>query len=174
MASALARRYATATFEVAQEHDMVDRVGGDLTRAALLISSPEVEAVLSNPRVAVPDRTGLVLGIAEEATQPVRNLLRLLVERGRTRLLADIAGEYRAMAEAAGGVLRAVVSSARPLDAAAQQRIERALTARFGRPVSVDAEPDPNLIGGLVIRVGDQVIDDSLRTHLQQLQAAIA
>jgi F-type H+-transporting ATPase subunit delta len=121
----------------------------------------------------VPERTDLVLGLLEGAAEPARNVVRLLVLRNRTGLAADVAEEFRALAEASTGVVRAVVSAALPLDHDAGSRIENSLSGRLGRPVRVEVRHDPGIIGGLVIRIGDRVIDDSIRTHLQQLQAAM-
>jgi F-type H+-transporting ATPase subunit delta len=174
--SALARRYAAACFAVARDRNVVDEVGRGLDEAAKLVDDPRVQAALSNPRVTVSERLELVLGALSAAHLPqeVRNLVHLLVSRGRSHLVAAVAAEYAALREEATGVLRAVVSSAVPLDAAAAGRIEQVLSRTWGRPVQVEAEHDPAIIGGLVVRVGDRVIDDSIRTHLQQLQAAMA
>ena len=174
MASVLARRYADAAFQVARDRDRVEQRGAALKRARAIIADPRVSAVLTNPRAGISERTGLVDGLLAELSPPARNLVRLLVTRGRVHLLDDVVTEYAAMAEAASGVLRAVVTAAVPLDGAAAQRIQAALAGRFGQSVRVEAVRDPGIIGGLVIRVGDRVIDDSVRTHLQQLQAAMA
>ena len=82
--------------------------------------------------------------------------------------------EYRAIVDAASGVVRIVVTSAAPLNRAAERRIEGVLAVRLAHPVRLETVHDPALIGGLVIRMGDRVIDDSVRSHLQQLQAAMA
>jgi F-type H+-transporting ATPase subunit delta len=105
---------------------------------------------------------------------PARNLVRLLVAHGRFALVPEVVAEYRAMVDAASGVLRIVVSSAVPLNRAAERRIEGVLAVRLAHPVRLETVHDPALIGGLVIRMGDRVIDDSVRSHLQQLQAAMA
>lgn len=174
MASALARRYAAAAFEVARGQDAVDAVGADLERAVELLADPRVETAMTNPRVSTPERAELASRLLESLSAPARNLVRLLVVRGRIQLLGEVVSEYRALAEAASGVRRAVVASAVPLDQATQRRIQAALARRFERGVRIETVHDPDLIGGLVIRMGDLVIDDSVRTHLQQLQAAMA
>jgi F-type H+-transporting ATPase subunit delta len=174
MASALARRYAEACFEVARDQGAVDAVAGALDRCAAVLGDPRVEAVLANPRVTVAERLDLVLGILQDLPEAARNLVRLLVQRGRGHLAPDIAAEFRAMAQSASGITRAVVTAAGPIDAATRRRIEAALAARLGSDVQVETVEDASIIGGLVIRIGDRVFDDSVRTHLQQLQAAMA
>jgi F-type H+-transporting ATPase subunit delta len=174
MASALARRYAQACYEVAREQASADPIGTELERARDLLGDARVRAVMANPRVTMDERSSLLAGVLEGMSAPARNLVRLLVANGRFELLSDVVAEYRGMVEAASGVLRIVVSSAVPLDHAAEQRIEGVLAARLNHPVRLEAVHAPELIGGLVIRTGDRVIDDSVRSHLQQLQAATA
>ncbi len=174
MASALARRYAAASFEVGRQRDRVDALGQDLQRARAIIGDSRVQAVLTNPRVSMTHRAGAVAQLLSDLSPPARNLVSLLVTRGRVHLLDDVVTEYLAIAEAASGVVRAVVTSALPLDDATATRIERALAGRLDRTVRVERVHDPEIIGGLVVRVGDRVIDDSVRTHLQQLQATMA
>ena len=174
MASAIARRYAAACLAVARERDLVEPVGADLERARSILGDPRVRTAMTNPRVTVAERTDLLAGLLEGISAPVRNLVRLLVDHRRFALLDDVIAAYSQLVDAASGVLHAVVSSAAPLDPADARRIERALTGRFGKPVRLEPVHDPEILGGLVIRVGDQVIDDSVRTHLRQLQASMA
>lgn len=174
MASALARRYAEASFAVAQEEGVGEEMSRALDRCAEVLGDPRVEAALSNPRVSTGERVDLVLGVLGDLPAPARNLVHLLVQRGRARLAGDIAAEFRAMLESQSGITRAVVTAAQPVDAAMRRRIEEALAASVGTPVEVEVVEDESIIGGLVIRIRDRVIDDSVRTRLQQLQAAMA
>ncbi len=174
MASALARRYAEACFEVAAEQGVAEEMARALDRCAEVLGDPGVEAVLANPRVSTEERLSLVLGVLEGLPEPARNLVRLLVQRGRGHLAADIAALFRSMVESASGITRAVVTAAGPIDDAMRRRIEEALAARLGTRVQVETVEDASIIGGLVIHIRDRVIDDSVRTRLQQLQAAMA
>ncbi|MGO8687529.1 MAG: F0F1 ATP synthase subunit delta [Candidatus Dormibacteria bacterium] len=174
MPAALARRYAEACYAVARERVSVDPIAAELERARDLLGDARVRAVMANPRVTIDERSAALDGLLEGMSAPAANLIRLLVAHGRFGLLADVVAEYRAMADAAQGVLRIVVTSAVPLSRTASRHIEGVLTVRFGRPVRVEAVHDPQMIGGLVIRMGDRVIDDSVHSHLQQLQAAMA
>lgn len=174
MASPLARRYAEACYEVARERVSVDPVAAELERARDILDDVRVRAVMANPRVSLEERSAALDGLLEGMSAPVRNLVRLLVAHGRFALLTEVVAEYRAIVEAASGVLRIVVSSAVPLTRAAERRIEGMFAVRLAHPVRLETVHDPALIGGLVIRMGDRVIDDSVRSHLQQLQAAMA
>ena len=174
MASPLARRYAEACYEVARERVSVDPVAAELERARDILDDVRVRAVMANPRVSLEERSAALDGLLEGMSAPVRNLVRLLVAHGRFALLTEVVAEFRAIVEAASGVLRIVVSSAVPLNRAAERRIEGVFAVRLAHPVRLETVHDPALIGGLVIRMGDRVIDDSVRSHLQQLQAAMA
>ena len=174
MASPLARRYAEACYEVARERVSVDPVAAELERARDILDDVRVRAVMANPRVSLEERSAALDGLLEGMSAPVRNLVRLLVAHGRFALLTEVVAEYRAIVDAASGVLRIVVSSAVPLTRAAERRIEGMFAVRLAHPVRLETVHDPALIGGLVIRMGDRVIDDSVRSHLQQLQAAMA
>jgi F-type H+-transporting ATPase subunit delta len=174
MASALVRRYAEACYAVARERVSVDPVGVELERARDILGDVRVRAVMSNPRVTLKERSAVLDGLLEGMSAPASNLIRLLAAHGRFGLLSEVVTEYGALVEAASGVLRVVVRSAVPLSRASERRIEGVLAVRLEHPVRLEAVHDPSLIGGLVIRMGDRVIDDSVRSHLQQLQAAMA
>jgi len=174
MASALARRYAEACYEVARERVSVDPIGTDLDRARDVLGDPRVRAVMVNPRVSRDERNTVLAGLLEGISAPARNLVRLLVEHRRFDLLSDVVAEYRRLVDAASGVIRVVITTAVPLDRPASRQIEGVFAVRYGHSVRVETVHDPEIIGGLVIRIGDRVIDDSVRSHLQQLQAAMA
>jgi F-type H+-transporting ATPase subunit delta len=104
----------------------------------------------------------------------VRNLVHLLIDRRRVRQLPGILNHYDVLADRESGTVRAQVTTAIEPDEQLQRAIARALSQRFGKDVQTEVRQDPAILGGLVIRVGDRVIDDSVRTHLQQLQAQLA
>ena len=89
-------------------------------------------------------------------------------------LLPGILSHYDALADREAGVVRAEVTAAIAVDARLAKEISNVLTKKIGKSVDTIVLSDPLIVGGLVIRIGDRVIDDSVRTHLQQLQAALA
>ena len=95
-------------------------------------------------------------------------------ERRRVTTAPGILEHYDALADRAAGVVRAEVLTAVPVDNDVRERIASTLEKRLGGRVHTTVTHDPSILGGLVIRVGDRVIDDSLRTHLRQLQTALA
>ena len=171
--SAIARRYASAYFAVARDDDAVDKRADDLSRAAETLSNAEVVDALGNPRLDVGDRVKLALDLIDGVGEQARNLVRLLVERNRISALPGVLEQYRVLADRNRGVIRAEVTTAIEASARLRERIAQALRERFGADVQIEMRHDPSIIGGLVLRVGDRVIDNSLRTHLQQLQASL-
>jgi F-type H+-transporting ATPase subunit delta len=172
--SAVARRYAQAYFELAQESDGIEGWGNELRDVAEALSQPEVAGALVNPRLSMAQRTHLAMELLEGVSTPARNLARMLVERRRTRLVNEILAHYQRLTDDALGIVRARVTTAIELDEPLEKQITQTLEEKFGSKVQTIVESDPAIIGGLVVRIGDRVVDDSIRTHLQQLQAALA
>jgi len=170
----VARRYAEAFFELARDAGRIEPRGADLARAAEMLEQPPVAEALRNPRVSIADRVRLVMELLDGLEQPTRNLVRLLIERGRATLLPAVLTRYRALADAASGLTRVEVVAAVPVDHALEQRIAAALAQQLGGRIQTTVRQDRQILGGLIIRIGDRVIDSSLRTRLQQLQAALA
>ncbi len=173
-ASILARRYAEAYFALAQEAGDIAGWRAQLAGFAEVLADPRVSEALANPRTSLAERVRMGLQLLDGVSAPARNLARLLIERRRVGLAGEILAHYDDLADRASGVVRAEVTTAVPTDAALEERIRSALSAKLGSDVQTVVRSDPTILGGLVIRVGDRVIDDSLRTHLQQLQAALA
>ena len=173
-ASPVARRYAQAYFDLARDAHDIPGWRSELAAVTNTLSDPNVASALQNPRLPLAQRVQLGLNLLEGAAAPGRNLAHLLIERRRTQRAAEILSAYDELADRASGVLRAEVVTAVPVDAQLQERIARELSRRFGQSVRPTLRHDPSILGGLVVRVGDRVIDDSIRTHLQQLQAALA
>jgi F-type H+-transporting ATPase subunit delta len=173
-ASILARRYAEAYFALAQ--DAGDNAGwrAQLAGVAAILVDSEIAEALANPKTSLAERVRMGLQLLDGVSDPARNLARLLIERRRIGLAGQILAHYDALADRASGIVRAEVTTAVPADAALEEKIRSSLSAQLGSDVQTVVRSDPAILGGLVIRIGDRVIDDSLRTHLQQLQAALA
>ena len=174
VSDAIARRYAQAYFDLAQEAKALDARGEELQALAEQLGDPHVVSALANPRLKGDQRTALVLALLEGRSTPLRNLVRLLVDRGRFSALPQVAAHYRRLADRASGVVRAEVIAALPLDKSEATRIGRTLAERLGGNVQTTVTHDPELLGGLVVRIGDRVIDGSVRSRLQQLRTALA
>ena len=173
MASSIGRRYAQAYFDLASQAHQIPGRRDDLARAVETLAHPEVADALANPRLSLSDRTRLALDLLDGVAEPARNLVRLLIQRNRTSVLGELLETYDALTDRDSGVVRAEVITAISVDAELEKRIASALGKSLGASVQTEVRQDPDIIGGLVIRIGDRVIDNSVRTHLEQLRTAL-
>jgi len=169
----IARRYAQAYFDLAQEAGAIAEWGRELARVADALADPDVARALANPRLRGAERAQLTTALVEGMLPQAANLVRLLLERGRIAALPALVAHYRRLADRASGVVRAEVVSAVPLDAASTKRLRGALSERLGGEVETTVRQDPDILGGLIVRIGDRVIDASVRTRLEQLRSAL-
>jgi F-type H+-transporting ATPase subunit delta len=166
-----ARRYAEAAFSLAREEDALDRWAADLATAAGIMSMPEAARVVGNPAVPVQARRdviGALLGT--RVSPPVVKLVLLLSERGRVDILPAVSSEYRRLLNRERGVVEARVTSAIPLEAAEIEALRDRIAGTAGGTVDLTTAVDPALIGGLTVRVGDTLIDASVRGRLERLR----
>jgi len=170
-----ARRYAEAVFELAQESGTLDQWKEDLDVLANVAGDGGALGVLENIKTPMEDRVGLLDRALTGMSPLARNLARLLVSRGRFSLLPQIAQIYGEMLDKQQGVVRAEAVTAVPLSddehAAIVERLQKMTGAYDIRVVS---KVDPSIIGGLIVRVGDQLIDGSTRSRLIQLRRRLA
>jgi F-type H+-transporting ATPase subunit delta len=172
----VARRYAKALMELGVETGQLEAIVRDLgTLAELMEGSAELRDVSENPQVATAARKAVFTELAQKlGVNPFsRNALLLLIDNGRLRALPNIARALREENDRRAGILRAHVTSATPLNESYVQRLQQALEARFKKKVVVQRDVDPNLIAGVVTRVGDTIIDGSLRSRLNELKTEL-
>ena len=177
MAEALttARPYAQAAFDEAQK--LADLKGWSELIVALaeVITYPEVRAVVTNPRLAKSKIEDLIEGLSGgKANTQQRNFIRVLVENQRLLLLPEIAVLFEMLRAEAEKTVNVVVDSAFELSAAQQEKIISSLKARMGREIRLVCKVNKELLGGVVIRAGDKVIDGSARTRLGEMANALA
>lgn len=174
MATAAARRYARAVFELATEAGQVEEWARRLAEVTDLLMDPRVAAVLTNPTIPVGRRMELISGTPHELDPETTNLARLLIESNRVREVRGVAQEYEALADAAAGRVRAIVTTAVELASEERDRIARQLSERLGKEVRITVVVDKRILGGLKLQYGDRLIDASLATKLQQLRRSLA
>ena len=174
--SAAARRYARALFSLAREEDRTEEVRQELEQLAdLLAENEELHHALFRPLHPVAERRAVLREVAERLgfSATARNFLSFLVDQRRLVDFEGIQEGYERLADAAAGRAKAEVVSASPLSDEQRDRLRRALSARTGWEVELDASVDPSLLGGVVASVGALVFDGSLHTQLTQLRASL-
>jgi len=173
LGGSVARRYARALFQIGVDNGTYEALGQELSDLAELFSgSPALRPALENPVFKPSEKAAILAKILPRVTpsETVRRFALLLLERGRIRALPAIARAYRELGDRHAGRVRAMVTSAQPLSAADLDRVRRSLEARTQKKVMLESQVDPSLIGGLVARVGDLVLDGSVRTQLATLR----
>lgn len=169
----LARRYAKAIFDIGSEQGGLDKIGADLRAfAAAMKESQELAQTLTSPAIRKADRRKVVDAVLQRlgVVTVSRNSVYLLLEGERLGSLPAISREIDRMIEAKAGRVSAEVVSAKPLDPSQLSQITAALEKLSGKKVSVSSRQDPDLLGGVVAKVGDTVYDGSLRTQLRTLR----
>jgi F-type H+-transporting ATPase subunit delta len=173
VSGSLARRYAKAIFEIGAQQGGLDKLGTDVRAfAACMKESPELVSTLTSPAIRRSDRKKVIDGLLQRlgVVTATRNLFYLLLEGERLATVPAIARELDAMIEARAGRVSAQITSAKPLDPAQLSQITAALEKLSGKKVSVTKREDPELLGGVVAKVGDTVYDGSLRTQLRTIR----
>lgn len=170
----LARPYAKAAFELAQQAQMLAGWSQALDGLAALVKLPQVSALIGHPaleRGQLPELLAEALGAP--ATPQVRALLKLLDENHRLRLLPAIAAQFAAMRATAEARIEVDITTA--VDVAPEQarRLSEAVGRRLARTVEIHWNKDEHLLGGAVVRAGDLVIDGSLKGELARLSQAL-
>ncbi len=171
----IARPYATAVFEQARDTGQAPAWSDTLALLSLLTSDPDMRQLISNPKVSRRQLQELVFEICGEAlSAAARNLVKTLIQAERLQYTPYIKELYEQMRANAGGKVDVEVVAAYELDQRQQDDIARAIAERSGKRVDVTTSVDESLIGGVVIRVGDSVIDASLRGRLTELRNQLA
>ena len=176
-ASASERRYASAAFTVAGQNDQYDAWVLALDEVARVLQMRSARTVFLSPAVPATQKSAALDRIVPNAPQVVRNFLHILVDRDRLDQVPGILEALRELINVQRGVVTAEVTTAVPLDAEMEQVVAQRLAAHFGREprqVMIRARVDPSIIGGVIARVGDQVIDDSVRGRIERLRQTLA
>jgi F-type H+-transporting ATPase subunit delta len=170
----VARPYAEAAYALAREGNALP-VWAEMLRVATAVGSDsQVRAALDNPKLAAAEKEALFLSICGDKLDPAgRSFIRVLIEADRIGLLPEIRTLFDALKDEADGVARAQIISAFPLDDAQLAALRKGLERRFGKKVEATVSVDRALIGGVAIRIGDQVIDASVRGKLAQMSSAL-
>ena len=169
--SLAAKRYAQAAFELAGS----DLAGWQraIEEIAEFMGDEEVRRVLENTRIPQEPKMRLVAAALADLPALPLNLARVLVRKSRTALAPAIDEQFRAMVQAQQGVRRAHATTAVPLTSAERDALGKQLEASTGHPVELETDVDPELLGGVVVQIGDRLVDASVRGRLDALRKTL-
>ncbi|MFU7529164.1 F0F1 ATP synthase subunit delta [Qipengyuania sp. ASV99] len=174
--ASLAGRYASALFELASEAGTVTSVESDLdTLGKALSESADLRGAATNPQSSRSEQAQAIAAVAKllELSPLTSNFLGVLAGNRRLSKLNEMIAAFKAIAAGQRGEVTATVTSAHPLGDEQIAALKNKLTARQGRTVMLTADVDPELLGGLVVTIGSQRIDASIRTRLNSLSQAM-
>jgi len=174
VATAAARRYAKAVFQLAEEERKVEEWASRLTSVRALLSDPQVAGVLTNPTIPNDQRMALISDAPHILDPEATNLAKLLIESNRVGDVGGIEDEFLRLADVAAGRVRATVTTAVELTPKDRDRVENELSKRLGKEIRMHVVVDPLILGGLKLQYGDRLVDASVSTRLQQLRRRLA
>lgn len=168
----VAQRYANALFGAAEKRGTTEAILADLDSLhALEARGPSLQSFLESPSILDEHKEALAVKVLRGRVDELTvQLVLLMLRKGRTQHLPLVREPFRKLLEAKLGQERARVVSAVPLDAATLERIRTGLERVTGKKIQVIAEVDPSILGGVVVTVGGQILDSSLRTELASLR----
>lgn len=168
------RRYAEAAFQLAERDQALDAWWDGLSLAAQLVADERLATAIDNPAKPLADRLAVLDRLLQDrAPKGVVRLAALLAERGRIDRLPEVASEYRRLLDRARGVVEAHVTSAAPLSTTETEAVKAWVAKTTGKDVTLTANVDEALIGGLTVRVGDTLLDASVRGRLERLRTQL-
>lgn len=174
--ASLSGRYALALFELARDEKSIDAVTASLAGLKqALQESDDFRALVASPLLGREAKGKAATAVAGQlGTDPLTTrFLGVLAHNGRLSALGDVIRSFNLLAARHRGEITAEVTSARPLDAGQVDAIKQQLRSRMGRDIAVDLNVDPAILGGLVVKIGSQMIDSSIRTKLNTLAHAM-
>ncbi len=174
--SSVARRYAKAILEVAEDEGSLDKTGEELLALAAVSKAPQVAAAVANPLVAESKRRALAQAIAKDlgVHKSVANFVSLLADHQRLDQIPAIAEQYNKLLDEKLNRVRAVVRTAVDLAPGDLARIVKTFEAKTGKTVLAETVVDADLLGGVTVDIEGKVYDGSLKTQLENLAAKIA
>ena len=176
ISTGIAKRYATAIFEIAKENnDLTGLESGINDLSVALTESADLRDVISSPLISRADQQAAITAVGDKMGlhSILRNMLALMAEKRRLFVLPQLIQVLRDMLAEERGEVTADVASAKPLTKTQLEKLSKTLSERVGKAVSINATVDESLIGGLVVKVGSQMIDSSIRSKLNSLQNAM-
>ncbi len=173
---AVARRYAKALLLIGKENGQTDAYRDELNGFATMVTNNQpLKLALNNPLYDASDRKRVLQTLIEklELSIVMKSFLFLLFDKGRIGFLGSVNDFYQKLADELKGIARASVVSASDLAPATIDQIRKALSKMTGKEIKLEVDHDPGLIGGIVSRIGDLVLDGSIKTQLLNMRESL-
>jgi F-type H+-transporting ATPase subunit delta len=171
----LARVYARSLFQVARKQGKLDELREQLGQFAdALDQNRELAVFFFSPYFSTTEKTQALGGLLDGADEALLNFLSLLIEKHRMPVIFRIRQEYERLWEEENKTLPVQITSAIALDEATTASLGKTIGERAGRTVTLAARVDPDILGGIIIRVGNSILDASIRNRLEQLRRHVA
>jgi F-type H+-transporting ATPase subunit delta len=171
----LAQVYARSLFEVAREQGKLDELREQLGQVAdALNEHRELATFFFSPYFSTTEKQQALAKVLQGADESLLNFLALLIENHRMPVIFRIRQEYQRLWDEENRVLPVEITSAIELDSATTENLGRTIGERAGRKVTLAARVDPDILGGIVVRVGNSILDASIRNRLEQLRRLVA
>ncbi|MFH1486940.1 MAG: ATP synthase F1 subunit delta [Chloroflexota bacterium] len=172
--TAAARRYAQAVFQLALERNEIDKWGADLDACLSLAESPDLLSILENPKIPLKEKQRIIGGTLPNLAPLALNLVSLLIVKGRLAIIEQMVAEYMKMVDAHRGLERAEIVTAVALDEEDNKMLRERLAALSGKEIVLSNRVEPAIVGGLMARIGDKLIDGSTRSNLSILKKSLS
>ncbi len=171
MSEAVARRYAKALFEVASEQNCVDLIEKDLKQIAdTFAASPELQKMFNHPAIGAKQKKEFATKVFGGLNKYTNNLVCLLIDKNREAVLHDIYGKYKSLANEAKGIAEAIVTTAFELTSSDKEQLLATFEPIIGKKLEIVERVDSDILGGVIVQIGDRLYDGSLRTKLNRFQ----
>lgn len=176
MEKLVAKTYATALFEVAIESNQLDQIGNELEYIDRTFTQyPEFYELYKTPQISSDEKKQIIAKVFQQEISPeVMNFLKIILDKRRTRVFEDITKEYQRLANAHNNIVEAVAITAVPMPDADKLALETKLSEITGKFVRLENKIDDSIIGGILVRIGDKVIDGTIQSRLNVLQESLA
>lgn len=169
-----ARPYARAVYTLATETASVESWGEALALLAAVAADASMQEIIDKPQLSKEQKGELMLKVlSDKLNQQQQNLVSLMAENGRLRALPEVAHQFEIYRAEAEGKVEAEVVSAFALSSEQEQAITEMLKSKLGRDVTITTSTDESLIGGVVIKAGDTIIDGSMKSQLESLAISL-
>jgi F-type H+-transporting ATPase subunit delta len=168
-----ARRYAEAAFEIGRDDRTLEAWERDLSRLRAVLANDEVRALAEHPAVAYADKEAVLRRVAGDVSAEAMNLVLLMIRRGRPGAIEKMVERFGELVRRERGVALAEVRTALPLDDEQRTALTERLHELTDQEIEINEVVDESLIGGITVRIGDQLYDASVRTRLERLRARL-